>query len=59
MTMRAGSLCSGIGGLDIAVATARGRDAIGIDLDARNRDLLPARIDECRRALFGGIERLP
>lgn len=40
-------------GTTLAVADLHDRDAIGIDIDARNRDLLPARINECRRALFG------
>lgn len=34
-----------------AVAEFHGRDAIGIDIDARNRDLYPARRDEVFRAL--------
>ena len=36
-----------------AVADLHGRDSIGIDLDARNRDLYPRRREECARALFG------
>jgi hypothetical protein len=43
----------------LAVADLHGRDAIGFDLDPRNRDLLPARMDECRRALFGTAPELP
>jgi site-specific DNA-methyltransferase (adenine-specific) len=46
-------------GTTLAVADLHGRDAIGIDLDPRNRDLLPARMDECRRALFGTTPELP
>ena len=40
-------------GTTLAVADLHGRDAIGIDLDARNRDLYPRRREECARALFG------
>lgn len=40
-------------GTTLAVADIHGRDAIGIDIDARNRDLYPARYDEVKRALFG------
>ena len=39
-------------GTTLAVADLHGRDAIGIDLDERNRDLYPRRRDECARALF-------
>jgi DNA methylase len=46
-------------GTTLAVADLHGRDAIGIDLDTRNRDLYPARLDECRRALFGTTPELP
>lgn len=31
----------------------------GFDLDARNRDLYPARREECARALFGTEPELP
>ena len=40
-------------GTTLAVAHLHGRDAIGIDLDSRNQELYPARLAECRRALFG------
>ena len=52
-------------GTTLCVADLHGRDAIGIDLDARNELLIPPRMDECRRALFGspkqvvGQETLP
>jgi DNA modification methylase len=46
-------------GTTLAVADLHGRDAIGIDIDARNRDLYPARLDECRRSLFGVTPELP
>ena len=39
-------------GTTLAVADLHGRDAIGIDLDERNRALYPRRRDECARALF-------
>lgn len=42
-----------------AVAHLHGRDAVLIDLDARNADLYPARLDECRKALFGVAPQLP
>ena len=38
-------------GTTLAVAHLRGRDAIGFDLDERNRDLYPRRLAEVRRAL--------
>lgn len=38
-------------GTTLAVADLHGRDAIGIDLDVRNRELYPARRDECARKL--------
>lgn len=40
-------------GTTLAVADLHGRDAIGIDIDERNRDIYPARYDEVKRALFG------
>jgi hypothetical protein len=40
-------------GTTLAVADLHGRDAIGIDIDERNRALVDARHAECRRALFG------
>lgn len=40
-------------GTTLAVATIHGRDAIGIDIDERNRALYEPRLAECRRALFG------
>jgi len=30
-----------------------------IDIDERNRDMYPARLDECRKALFGTTPELP
>ena len=39
-------------GTTLAVADLHGRDAIGIDIDERNRALYPRRRDECARALF-------
>ena len=42
-----------------AVAALHGRDAILIDIDERNRDMYPARLDECRKALFGTAPELP
>ena len=46
-------------GTTLAVAHLHGRDAIGIDIDPRNQLLYPARLDECRRALFGTMPELP
>jgi hypothetical protein len=46
-------------GTTLAAADCHGRDAVGIDIDARNRDLLPARMDEVRKALFGVKPELP
>lgn len=40
-------------GTTLAVADCHGRDAIGIDLDERNRVLYDARRAEVRKALFG------
>jgi hypothetical protein len=40
-------------GTTLAVAHLHGRNAIGIDIDERNRDMYPARLEECRRTLFG------
>lgn len=40
-------------GTTLAVADCHGRDAIGIDLDERNRALLEPRVAEVRRTLFG------
>lgn len=42
-----------------AVAHLHGRDAVLIDIDERNRDMYPARLDECRKALFGTTPELP
>ena len=39
-------------GTTLAVADLHGRDAVGVDIDERNRDLYPRRRDECARALF-------
>lgn len=43
----------------LCVAHLHGRDATGIDLDERNRDLLDARMAECRRALFDVAPEIP
>ena len=40
-------------GTTLAVADLHGRNAIGIDIDARNHDLYPARRAEVARNLFG------
>jgi hypothetical protein len=42
-----------------AVAHLRGRDATLIDIDERNAAMYPARLDECRRTLFGVKPELP
>ena len=42
-----------------AVADLHGRDAIGIDIDARNADLYPQRYDEVKRALYGTPAPMP
>lgn len=39
-------------GTTLAVAHLRDRDAIGFDIDERNRELYPRRLAEVRRALF-------
>jgi hypothetical protein len=46
-------------GTTLAVADLHGRDAIGIDIDPRNRDLYPARRVECARNLFDTRPELP
>jgi site-specific DNA-methyltransferase (cytosine-N4-specific) len=46
-------------GTTLAVADLHGRDAIGIDLDARNRELYPRRREECARALFDTRPEIP
>ncbi|HRE01005.1 MAG TPA: DNA methyltransferase, partial [Ilumatobacteraceae bacterium] len=46
-------------GTTLAVAELHGRHAIGIDLDPRNELLLRARMDECRRALYGTRPEMP
>jgi site-specific DNA-methyltransferase (cytosine-N4-specific) len=46
-------------GTTLAVADLHGRDAIGIDLDARNKLLYPRRRDECAKALFDVRPQLP
>lgn len=46
-------------GTTLAVAHLHGRDAIGIDIDRRNAELYPARLAECRRALFGTKPETP
>ena len=40
-------------------ADLHGRDAIGIDIDERNRDMYDARRAECAKALFGTQPELP
>lgn len=45
-------------GTTLAVADLHGRDAIGIDIDARNHDIYPARYDEVKRALFGTVPEM-
>lgn len=46
-------------GTTLAVADLHGRDAIGVDIDQRNRDLYPARRAECAKSLFGTKPELP
>ena len=46
-------------GTTLAVADLHGRDAIGVDIDQRNRDLYPARRAECAKSLFGTRPELP
>ena len=46
-------------GTTLAVADLHGRDAIGIDIDPRNRDLYPERRAECARNLFGTRPEMP
>lgn len=46
-------------GTTLAVADLHGRDAIGVDIDPRNKDLYPARRAECAKALFGTQPELP
>ena len=46
-------------GTTLAVADLHGRDAIGVDIDSRNRDLYPARREEVARSLFGTRPELP
>jgi len=41
------------------VADLHGRDAVLIDIDARNRDLYPRRYDEVKRALYGTQPEMP
>lgn len=45
-------------GTTLAVADLHGRDAIGIDIDERNRALVDERYAECRKALFGAKPEL-
>ena len=40
-------------GTTLAVAEIHGRDGVGFDLDPANPGLYPARLAECRRALYG------
>jgi hypothetical protein len=42
-----------------AVAHLHGRDATLVDIDERNANMYPARLDECRRTLFGVKPELP
>ena len=46
-------------GTTLAVANLHGRNAIGIDVDARNRDLLAPRTAEVKRNLFGTKPEMP
>jgi SAM-dependent methyltransferase len=46
-------------GTTLAVADLHGRDAIGIDIDERNKAIYPARYDEVKRALFGTPAPMP
>ena len=46
-------------GTTLAVAHLHHRNATGIDIDPRNEHLYPARLDECRRALFGTLPEMP
>ena len=46
-------------GTTLAVADLHGRDAIGFDIDDRNRDLYDARRAEVARNLFGSRPELP
>jgi hypothetical protein len=46
-------------GTTLAVADLHGRDAIGIDIDSRNRDLYPRRYDEVKKALYGTQPEMP
>ena len=46
-------------GTTLAVADLHGRDAIGVDIDQRNRDLYPARRAECAKSLFGTQPEIP
>lgn len=46
-------------GTTLAVADLHGRDAIGIDLDPRNKLLYERRREECHRALFGTQPEMP
>jgi len=43
----------------MCVAELHNRDAIGIDIDPRNRELMPRRMEEVRRNLFGTKPELP
>jgi hypothetical protein len=46
-------------GTTLAVGDLHGRNSIGIDIDERNHDLLPARLIECKRSLFGTPAPMP
>jgi site-specific DNA-methyltransferase (cytosine-N4-specific) len=46
-------------GTTLAVAALHGRDAIGIDIDERNKAIYPARYDEVKKALYGTPAPMP
>jgi len=43
----------------MCVAELHGRDSIGIDIDPRNRELMPRRMEEVSRNLFGTKREVP
>lgn len=46
-------------GTTLCVAELHGRDSIGVDIDARNRELLDRRMAEVKRNLFGTAPEMP
>lgn len=46
-------------GTTLAVAALHGRNAIGIDIDSRNKEMYEARYQEVKRSLFGTTPELP